>query len=57
MTCDCCIKTMLGIIHVRRLRLETYTGIQVEITKLIGHDETLARLNAGIESIQLPADA
>jgi glutamyl-tRNA synthetase len=28
-----------------------------EITKLIGHDETLARLNAGIDSIQLPADA
>ena len=28
-----------------------------EITKLLGHDETLARLNAGIEKIQLPADA
>ena len=28
-----------------------------EITRLLGRDETLARLNAGIENIQLPADA
>ena len=28
-----------------------------EITRLLGRDETLARLNAGIEKIQLPADA
>jgi glutamyl-tRNA synthetase len=28
-----------------------------EITRLLGRDETLARLNAGIGKIQLPADA
>ena len=28
-----------------------------DITQLLGRDETLARLNAGIENIQLPADA
>ena len=28
-----------------------------EITRLLGRDETLARLDAGIEKIQLPADA
>jgi glutamyl-tRNA synthetase len=28
-----------------------------DITRLLGRDETLARLNAGIASIQLPADA
>ena len=28
-----------------------------DITRLLGRDETLARLNAGIENIQQPADA
>lgn len=28
-----------------------------DITSLLGRDETLARLNAGIENIQLPVDA
>ncbi len=28
-----------------------------EITRLLGRDETLARLNAGIQNIQMPADA
>jgi glutamyl-tRNA synthetase len=28
-----------------------------DITKLLGSEETLARLNAGIENIQIPADA
>ena len=28
-----------------------------EITRLLGREETLARLNAGIENIQMPADA
>ena len=28
-----------------------------EITRLLGRDETLARLNAGIENIQMPTDA
>ena len=28
-----------------------------DITQLLGRDETLARLNAGIENIQLPANA
>jgi glutamyl-tRNA synthetase len=28
-----------------------------EITRLLGRDETLARINAGIQNIQLPADA
>jgi hypothetical protein len=29
----------------------------LDITQLLGRDETLARLNAGIENIHLPADA
>ena len=28
-----------------------------DITRMLGRDETLARLNAGIQNIQLPADA
>ena len=28
-----------------------------DITELLGRDETIARINAGIENIQLPADA
>jgi glutamyl-tRNA synthetase len=28
-----------------------------DITELLGREETLARLNAGIENIQVPADA
>jgi glutamyl-tRNA synthetase len=28
-----------------------------DITRLLGRDETLARINAGIENIQMPADA
>ena len=28
-----------------------------EITRLLGRDETLARLNAGIDRIKMPADA
>ena len=28
-----------------------------DITELLGREETLARLNAGIENIQMPADA
>ena len=28
-----------------------------DITRLLGHDETLARLQAGIDNIKMPADA
>ena len=28
-----------------------------DITRLLGRDETLARINAGVENIQMPADA
>jgi glutamyl-tRNA synthetase len=28
-----------------------------DITRLLGRDETLARINAGIENIKLPVDA
>jgi hypothetical protein len=28
-----------------------------DVTELLGREETLARLNAGIQSIQMPADA
>ena len=28
-----------------------------DITRLLGREETLARLNAGVEAIKMPADA